>query len=191
MYAVITGASSGIGEQFAKRLAKEGYDLILVARRRERLTALSDKLKATHKELECDIFTADLMQLDECQRLSDYLEEKDIEIFINNAGYGDCGLFEETDIAKEMGMIDVNVRAVHFLTKKLLRQMRVKWQALRGLFLPVRTWLPIMPLRHMLRAFQGLLHVSFDRATAMCMWGACVRDRLIQSSMMWRMCDLR
>ena len=63
MYAVITGASSGIGEQFAKRLAKEGYDLILVARRRERLTALSDKLKATHKELECDIFTADLMQL--------------------------------------------------------------------------------------------------------------------------------
>ena len=44
MYAVITGASSGIGEQFAKRLAKEGYDLILVARRRERLTALSDKL---------------------------------------------------------------------------------------------------------------------------------------------------
>lgn len=42
---------------------------------------------------------------------------KDIEIFINNAGYGDCGLFEETDIAKEMGMIDVNVRAVHFLTK--------------------------------------------------------------------------
>ena len=99
MYAVITGASSGIGEQFAKRLAKEGYDLILVARRRERLTALSDKLKATHKELECDIFTADLMQLDECQRLSDYLEEKDIEIFINNAGYGDCGLFEETEKA--------------------------------------------------------------------------------------------
>ena len=100
MYAVITGASSGIGEQFAKRLAKEGYDLILVARRRERLTALSDKLKAMHKELECDIFTADLMQLDECQRLSDYLEEKDIEIFINNAGYGDCGLFEETDDEK-------------------------------------------------------------------------------------------
>ena len=176
MYAVITGASSGIGEQFAKRLAKEGYDLILVARRRERLTALSDKLKATHKELECDIFTADLMQLDECQRLSDYLEEKDIEIYINNAGYGDCGLFEETDIAKEMGMIDVNVRAVHFLTKKLLRQMRVKD---RGFILNV------------LRAFQGLLHVSFDRATAMCMWGVCVRDRLIQSSMMWRMCDLR
>ena len=148
MYAVITGASSGIGEQFAKRLAKEGYDLILVARRRERLTALSDKLKATHKELKCDIFTADLMQLDECQRLSDYLEEKDIEIFINNAGYGDCGLFEETDIAKEMGMIDVNVRAVHFLTKKLLRQMRVKD---RGFILNVASsagLIPAGPYKH-------------------------------------------
>ena len=142
MYAVITGASSGIGEQFAKRLAKEGYDLILVARRRERLTALSDKLKATHKELKCDIFTADLMQLDECQRLSDYLEEKDIEIFINNAGYGDCGLFEETDIAKEMGMIDVNVRAVHFLTKKLLKQMRVKD---RGFILNVASSAGLIP----------------------------------------------
>mgnify|MGYP000355703704 CR=1 FL=1 len=51
MYAVITGASSGIGEQFAKRLAKEGYDLILVARRRERLTALSDSLKPRIRSL--------------------------------------------------------------------------------------------------------------------------------------------
>mgnify|MGYP000446553748 CR=1 FL=1 len=142
MYAVITGASSGIGEQLAKRLAKEGYDLILVARRRERLAALADELRAAHKGLKCDIFTADLMQLDECQRLSDYLEEKDIEIFINNAGYGDCGLFEETDIAKEMGMIDVNVRAVHFLTKKLLRQMRVKD---RGFILNVASSAGLIP----------------------------------------------
>ena len=142
MYAVITGASSGIGEQFAKRLAKEGYDLILVARRRERLAALADELRAAHKGLECDIFTADLMQLDECQRLSDYIEEKDVEIFINNAGYGDCGLFEETDIAKEIGMIDVNVRAVHFLTKKLLRQMRVKD---RGFILNVASSAGLIP----------------------------------------------
>ena len=70
MYAVITGASSGIGEQLAKRLAKEGYDLILVARRRERLTAISDKLKATHKGLWCDIFTADLMSVRGFQTIS-------------------------------------------------------------------------------------------------------------------------
>lgn len=165
MYAVITGASSGIGEQFAKRLAKEGYDLILVARRRERLTALSDKLTATHKELECDIFTADLMQLDECQRLSDYLEEKDIEIFINNAGYGDCGLFEETDIAKEMGMIDVNVRAVHFLTKKLLRQMRVKD---RGFILNVASSAGLIPAGPYMAAYYAskAYVASLSRAVA-------------------------
>ena len=165
MYAVITGASSGIGEQFAKRLAKEGYDLILVARRRERLTALSDKLKAMHKELECDILTADLMQLDECQRRSDYLEEKDIEIFINNAGYGDCGLFEETDIAKEMGMIDVNVRAVHFLTKKLLRQMRVKD---RGFILNVASSAGLIPAGPYMAAYYAskAYVASLSRAVA-------------------------
>ena len=144
MYAVITGASSGIGEQFAKRLAKEGYDLILVARRRERLTALSDKLKATHKELECDIFTADLMQLDECQRLSDYLEEKDIEIFINNAGYGDCGLFEE---------------------KKLLRQMRVKD---RGFILNVASSAGLIPAGPYMAAYYAskAYVASLSRAVA-------------------------
>ena len=165
MYAVITGASSGIGEQLAKRLAKEGYDLILVARRRERLTALSDKLKATHKGLGCDIFTADLMQLDECQRLSDYLEEKDVEIFINNAGYGDCGLFEETDIAKEMGMIDVNVRAVHFLTKKLLRQMRVKD---RGFILNVASSAGLIPAGPYMAAYYAskAYVASLSRAVA-------------------------
>lgn len=165
MYAVITGASSGIGEQFAERLAKEGYDLILVARRRERLTTLSDKLKAAHKGLKCDIFTADLMQLDECQRLSDYLEEKDIEIFINNAGYGDCGLFEETDIAKEMGMIDVNVRAVHFLTKKLLRQMRVKD---RGFILNVASSAGLIPAGPYMAAYYAskAYVASLSRAVA-------------------------
>ena len=56
--------------------------------------------------------------------------------------YGDCGLFEETDIAKEMGMIDVNVRAVHFLTKKLLRQMRVKD---RGFILNVASSAGLIP----------------------------------------------
>ena len=126
MYAVITGASSGIGTQFAKRLAKEGYDLILVARRKEKLQKLSDSINNKYKDIKCEVFTADLLQLDECQRLSDYLEEKDVSVFINNAGFGDCGSFCDTDIAKEIGMIDVNVRAVHFLTKKMVQQMRKK-----------------------------------------------------------------
>ena len=126
MYAVITGASSGIGAQFAKRLARDGYDLILVARREDRLKQLEKKITARYKNINCVIFTADLLKLDECQRLTDYIEKMDVEVFINNAGFGDCGKFEDTDIAKELDMIDLNVRAMHFLTKKTLIQMRQK-----------------------------------------------------------------
>ena len=126
MYAVITGASSGIGAQFARRLARDGYDLILVARREDRLKQLEKKITAKYKNTKCVIFTADLLKIDECQRLSDYIEKMDVEVFINNAGFGDCGKFEDTDIAKELDMIDLNVRAMHFLTKKTLIQMRHK-----------------------------------------------------------------
>ena len=126
MYAVITGASSGIGAQFAKRLARDGYDLILVARREDRLKQLEKKITARYKNINCVIFTADLLKLDECQRLTDYIEKMDVEVFINNAGFGDCGEFEDTDISKELDMIDLNVRAMHFLTKKTLIQMRQK-----------------------------------------------------------------
>ena len=75
MYAVITGASSGIGAQFAKRLARDGYDLILVARREDRLKQLEKKITARYKNINCVIFTADLLKLDECQRLMDYIEK--------------------------------------------------------------------------------------------------------------------
>ncbi len=125
MYAVITGASSGIGTQIAKRLAKDGYDLILVARRREKLHKISRIICKKYKEIKCEIFVADLSQLGECQRLLDYLEKKDIKVFINNAGFGDCGAFSDTDIKKELDMIDLNVKAVHYLTKNMIRQMKI------------------------------------------------------------------
>ena len=120
-YAVITGASSGIGEEFVKRLAREGYKIILVARRKERLEATKEKLTAA--EVECEIITADLGQISECRRLMDALSEKNIGVFINNAGFGDCGYFEETDVEKELEMIDVNIKAVHILTKLVLQKM--------------------------------------------------------------------
>lgn len=121
-YAVVTGASSGIGECFARRLAKEGYSLVLVARRKERLNRLADELKAegTHVVIE----TADLSKKDECLRLMSALGDKRIGVFINNAGFGDCGRFADTSLDKDLDMIDVNIRAVHILTKLVLRKMR-------------------------------------------------------------------
>lgn len=117
-YAVITGASSGIGAEFAKQLAKQGYSLILTARRKTRLEKL-----ARHLRTDCEIITADLTDLSECKRVYDRIADKNIEIFINNAGFGDCSPFLEGDLEKELQMIDLNIRAVHFFTKRILQKM--------------------------------------------------------------------
>lgn len=120
-YAVITGASSGIGSAFACQLAEEGYPLVLVARRRKRLEALAEKLKQNGTE--SIIITADLAREDECYRLMEEIKTVPVGIFINNAGFGDCGSFLETDANKEMQMVDVNVKAMHLLMKLMLRRM--------------------------------------------------------------------
>lgn len=118
-YAVITGASSGIGYEFAKCLAKKGYALILIARREKRLQNL-----AKHLNAECEVVCADLTSLQECERVYQILESKNIAIFINNAGFGDCGPFLEGDLDKELRMIELNVRTVHFFFKRILQKMQ-------------------------------------------------------------------
>lgn len=117
-YAVITGASSGIGEEFAKKLAKKGYPLILIARREDRLNKLAKKLKT-----KTVIIEADLSLESDRNRLAKQLYKYNIDILINNAGFGDCGSFSKTSLTKEMNMIEVNIKAVHFLTKKILPNM--------------------------------------------------------------------
>lgn len=117
-YAVITGASSGIGTEFAKRLAKEGYPLVLVARRRERLEELAQELNT-----ECIILAADLSDMDECKRMMQELDSVDIEVFINNAGFGYCGETLSIDTETELNMIDLNVKAMHLLAKLALDKM--------------------------------------------------------------------
>ena len=106
----ITGASSGIGQEFARRYAKMGCRLILTARRTDRLEALAAELGTP-----CRVLPADLSCEEECTRLCAALEGEQIDIFINNAGFGVCGSFLETDPAKEQGMIAVNVRAMQRL----------------------------------------------------------------------------
>lgn len=117
-YAVITGASSGIGTEFAKRLAKEGYPLVLVARRKERLEHLAQELNT-----ECIILTADLSNMDECKRMMQELDSIEIDVFINNAGFGYCGETLSIDTETELNMIDLNVKAMHLLAKLALDKM--------------------------------------------------------------------
>lgn len=113
-FAVITGASSGIGAEFARQLSARGYNLMLVARRADRLEALSDHLTTV-----CEIMTADLSKKSECLRLAKALEDRRVDLFINNAGFGDCGPFLQTELDKDLDMLSVNIRAVHILTKKI------------------------------------------------------------------------
>lgn len=120
-YAVITGSSSGIGMEFAKKLSKRGYPLVLIARREDRLIKLSRELKT-----KCEIITADLSREEECYRVFYQLQDKEIGVLINNAGFGDCGKFTDTDLQKEMNMVQVNVKAVHVLMKLMLKKMQKK-----------------------------------------------------------------
>ena len=117
----ITGASSGIGQEFARRYAKLGCRLILTARRTHRLEALAAKLGTP-----CRILPADLAKEEDCQRLFKELEGETIDIFINNAGFGVCGSYLETDDAREEEMIRVNVEAMARLFRAVVRKMHAQ-----------------------------------------------------------------
>ena len=121
----ITGASSGIGREFARRYARLGFRLILTARRTDRLEALAAELTAKHSTF-CRILPADLEQESECARLCEALADERIDIFINNAGFGVCGSFLETSGEKELSMAKVNVLAMHQLFKFAVKKMEAQ-----------------------------------------------------------------
>lgn len=120
MIAMITGASSGIGEELAKNLASRGFNLILTARRSERLKEIKEKLTSVF-DVKVKIICADLSVISECKRLYEEVKGVRIDMLINNAGFGLFGRFEQTDLDRELEMIDVNIKAVHILTKLFLR----------------------------------------------------------------------
>ena len=116
--ALITGATSGIGMEFARQLAARGYRLILTGRRVERLEELKEEL-----EVPVEIIAADLNKKKECFGLLEKLKTEDIDVFINNAGFGLAGPFLYTDIDREVSMIKVNDVAMHILFKGMLQKM--------------------------------------------------------------------
>ena len=121
----ITGASSGIGREFARRYARLGFWLILTARRTDRLEALAAELTVKYNTF-CRILPADLEQESECARLCEALADERLDIFINNAGFGVCGSFLETSGEKELSMAKVNVLAMHQLFKFAVKKMEAQ-----------------------------------------------------------------
>ena len=144
MKALITGASSGIGRDMAKYLAQKGYDLVLVARDTENLEnvqkeILKDQPK-NKKKVKVEIIPMDVSVEENCIDL--HKRVQDVDILINNAGFGDCGYFTETDLNKELQMIKTNITAYHILTKLYLQDMKIKD---RGRILNVASIAGFMP----------------------------------------------
>lgn len=121
MKALITGASSGIGRDIAHVLGSMGCNLILVARREDRMEELRAQLP-----VEAQIICADLSSERECFSLYEQVRQENIDILVNNAGFGVFGAFDKTDLTQELKLIDTNIRAVHILTKLFLKDFAAR-----------------------------------------------------------------
>lgn len=123
MKVLITGASSGIGRDMARVFASKGYHLVLVARNEEQLKELAKGLKQTN-QIEVETIAMDLSIVENCKEL--HKKVQDVDILINNAGFGDCGNFTKTSLDKEISMINTNIVAYHTLMKLYLIDMKAK-----------------------------------------------------------------
>lgn len=122
--ALITGGSAGIGAAFARVFAERGHDVVLVARRRDALEAIAGQLEARHG-IRAHVFPADLADPATAERLFEAVRNAgiDVSILVNNAGFGVGGPFVETNLERELELIQVNVTSLVQLTKHFLRPM--------------------------------------------------------------------
>ena len=118
MKALITGASSGIGLDMAKYLATKGYELVLVSRNKEKLEEIQE-----HLPTKVTIIVADLSNEQRVKDLYVLSKKENIDILINNAGLGDFGYLTDTDLNNDLELINTNIKAVHILTKYVVKDM--------------------------------------------------------------------
>lgn len=118
MKALITGASSGIGLDMARYLSTKGYELILVSRNKEKLEQIQE-----HLPTKVTIIVADLSNEQRVKDLYVLAKKENVDILINNAGLGDFGYLTDTDLNKDLELINTNIKAVHILTKHMVKDM--------------------------------------------------------------------
>ena len=121
MKALITGASSGIGLDIARYLSTKKWELILVARNKEKLEEIQEQLPT-----KVTIIVADLSNEQRVKDLYVIAKKENVDVLINNAGLGDFGYLTDTDINKDLELINTNIKALHILTKYMVREMENK-----------------------------------------------------------------
>lgn len=162
--ALVTGASSGIGAAYAHQLAAEGYDLVLVARREERLHELAEELTAQHKCV-VDVLAADLSDADDVAKLVAYVAAlENLEVLVNNAGFGILGDFAQNRVERQEAMIRVHIMATVQLTRAALPGMLARE---RGAIVNVSSFIAFYPIsgsvmyaatKNYLKTFTEALH---------------------------------
>ncbi|MEC7946877.1 MAG: SDR family oxidoreductase [Myxococcota bacterium] len=167
---LVTGASSGIGREIARELAPMSRALVLVARRVERLEALANELRTAHPALVVDVRPCDLGEMAAVDELATWIEATHdrIDVLVNNAGVGQIGLFEASDIDQLDGMLRVNVLGLTRLTRHMLPGMVTRR---RGAVLMVSsgfglTWMPFFSAyvgsKHYVTAFSESLRTELS-----------------------------
>ena len=177
---LITGASAGIGWEFARQLAPAAKTMILVGRRSDRLEALGSELKAMNSELDLRIRSLDLSDKAELKRLCDWLDESRlaVDLLVNNAGLGDHGLFVGSQWERVDAMLQVNVYALTYLTFRIAPAMK---KVGRGAILNVSSVAGLLPVPNSAvyaatkayvnsfsEAIRAELHLSSISVTALC-----------------------
>lgn len=126
MKALITGASSGIGREFALYLAELGYDLIICARSTDKLNGLKDEIK----NVSVRVITIDLSRETDAYDLYEHLKDEQIDVLINNAGFGAYGKFCDVPLEREVELIHTNICSLHILTKLFMLDMKERGSGL-------------------------------------------------------------
>lgn len=160
-WAIVTGASSGIGREISLELDRRGYCLLLVARREDRLRALQKELRQPS-----DALVLDIRSVEACQRLHAYSQDRNVEILVNNAGFGSISAFLDDELERDIAMIQTNIIALHTLCKLYLRDFCAKD---RGWILNVASMAsfapagPYMAVYYASKAYVGSLSAALVR----------------------------
>jgi short-subunit dehydrogenase len=172
---VVTGASSGIGELLARQLAEIGHDVVLVARREDRLEALAAEVREAH-DVSAQALAADLTEAAERRRVVETLREQGVFVagLCNNAGFGSYGRVTELDAAREAEMVQLNVAAVHELTLAFLAPMVERGEgailnvASLAAFQPVPNMATYAATKAFVQSFSEALHAELAGSGVSC-----------------------